>query len=73
MEGIVTIIGDLDTWLEIVEIGELLEEKGGWNMRKIRITKKRRIEGSSEQNMFLFYLGLGFKVMLWSQLLQTFT
>jgi len=33
----ITVIEDLDIWLETAEISKLLDEEGGWNMRTIAI------------------------------------
>jgi len=37
MEEIVTVIGNLDTWQEIVEIEKLWDKEKGWNMRTMKI------------------------------------
>ena len=44
MGGIITVIGDLNTWLGIVETEESLEEKEGWNMREIKISEKGELK-----------------------------
>jgi len=37
MEEIVTVIENLDTWQEIVEIEKLRDKEKGWNMRTMKI------------------------------------